>query len=122
MDLTQALYETLLQTLYASGAMLLIALIVLLVYSRSPGSKKREIKNTENDKNEAYLGGEEHPYDQESMGSTNFFWSIVNQSLRNVYDKIVDRFHTYSIDSWLLYMSAWLAFLVILLIILVGIL
>jgi len=118
MDLTQTLY----QTLYASSAMLLIALIVLLIYSRSPGSKKRGVKDDKNDKNEAYLGGEEHPYDQESVGSANFFWSIVNQSLRNVYEKIVDRFHTYSIDSWLLYMSAWLAFLIILLIILVGIL
>jgi len=115
MDLTLTLY----QTLYASGAMLLIASIVLLIYSRSPGSKKRQ---DEGDKYEAYVGGEGHPYDQESVGSANFFWSIVNQSMKNVYEKIIDRFHTYAIDSWLLYMSVWLAFLVILLIILVGIL
>lgn len=99
--------------------MLLVALMVVLIYSRSPGSKKLQ---DEGDKNEAYFGGEEHPYDQMSVGSTNFFWSLVNQSLKNVYDKIVKRFHTYSIDSWLLYMSVWLAFLIILLIILVGIL
>lgn len=99
--------------------MMLIALIMLLLYSRSPGSKRRPESG---DKNEAYLGGEEHPYDQESIGSANLFWSIVNQSMKNVYRKIVDRFNTYSIDSWLLYMSVWLAFLIILLIILVGVL
>jgi len=99
--------------------MLILALIVLLVYFVSPGSKKQQ---EESDKNEAYLGGEGHPYDEESVGPTNFFWSIVNQSLKNVYKKTIDRFHTYSDDSWLLYMSVWLAFLIILLIILVGIL
>lgn len=115
MDLTLTLY----QTLVASSAMLLVALIVLLIYSRSPGSKPRPEVG---DKNETYLGGEEHPYDQESIGSANLFWSIVNQSLKNVYKKIVGRFHTYSIDGWLFYMSMWLAFLIILLVILVGIL
>lgn len=98
--------------------MFLVALLVMLIYLRSPGSKERQ---DEGDKKEAYLGGEETPYDQEPVGSTNFFWSVVNQSLKNVYGKAVDRFHTYSIDSWLLYMSVWLAFLIILLIVLVGI-
>jgi hypothetical protein len=113
MDLTQTLY----QTLYASAAMMLVALIVMLIYFRSPGSRKRQ---DEGDKNEAYLGGEQDPYDQEPVGSSNFFWSVVNQSLKGVYEKIV-KFYTYSIDSWLLYMSVWLAFLIILLIVLVGI-
>jgi hypothetical protein len=115
MDITQTLY----QTLIASAAMMLIALIMFLIYFRSPGSKPHPETG---DKNEMYLGGEEHPYDQETVGSANLFWSIVNQSMKNVYRKIVDRFNTYSVDSWLLYMSAWLAFLIILLIILVGVL
>ncbi len=114
-----SLDQTLYQTLYASAGMFVVALIVLLFYSRSPGSKE---KRSEGDKTQAYLGGEEHPYDQESIGSTNFFWSVINQSLRNLFDKVVDRFHTYSIDTWLFYMSIWLVFLVILLIVLVTVL
>lgn len=114
------LISTLYQTLYASAAMLLLALIVMLVYSASPGSKRKQ--EAESDKTDAYLGGEEHPYDEESVGPTSFFWSVVNQSLKNVYTKAVDRFHTYSVDSWLFYMSVWLGFLIILLIILVALL
>lgn len=115
MDITPTLY----QALIASAAMILTALIVLLIYSKSPGSKPA---SESGDKKETYLGGEEHPYDQESMGSAEFFWSVVNQSMKSVYSKIVDKFHTYSLDSWLLYMSAWLAFLIILLVMLVGVL
>jgi hypothetical protein len=115
MDLTSTLY----QTLYASAAMFIVALIVLIMYSRSSGSKSR---TEEGDKNETYLGGEEHPYDQQTISSTDLFWSVANQSLKNVYKKIVNRFQTYSIDSWLFFMGMWLAFLIVLLIILVGIL
>lgn len=107
------------QTLIASAAMLLIALVVLLIYERSPGSKSRQPVG---DGNEPYLGGEKQPYTEESVNSGNLFLSIVNQSLKNVYKKAVDKFDTYSVDQWLLYMSVWLAFLIILLVILVVVL
>ena len=113
------LASTLFQTLVASAAMFIIALIVLLIYVESPGVKSDQPVG---DKNEPYLGGEKQPYDEESIDSGNFFLSIVNQSLKNVYRTVVDRFNTYSIDGWMFYMSMWLAFLVILLIILVVVL
>ena len=110
---------TLLQTLAASGAMLLVALAVLLIYIRAPRAKSTQ---PDGDKNEPYMGGEKQPFDEESIDSGNLFWSITNQSLKNLYKKVVDKFNTYSIDEWLLYMGAWLAFLIILLIIVVVVL
>jgi hypothetical protein len=115
MDLT----STLLQTLMATGAMLIVALVVLLIYTRAPRHKSAE---SDGDRNEPYLGGEKEPYDEQSFSSGNLFWSIINQSLKNVFKKVVDRFYTYSIDEWMVYMSVWLAFLIILLIILVVVL
>jgi hypothetical protein len=115
MDLTLTLY----QTLIASSAMLIIALVVLLIYTKSPSVKSDK---PEGDKNEPYLGGEKQPYDEESIDSGNLFWSIINQSLRKVYQTVVNRFHTYSIEGWLSYMSVWLAFLIILLVVMVVVL
>lgn len=113
------LESPLIQTLIASAAMLIIALIVLLIYERSPGAKSDK---SVGDKNEPYLGGEKRPFVDEPVSSGNLFWSIINQSLKNVYKKAIDRFNTYSIDQWMLYMSVWLGFLIILLIIVVAVL
>jgi hypothetical protein len=110
---------TLFQTLVASAAMLGVALAVLLIYIRASGAKPNQPAG---DKNEPYVGGEQQPFDEESIGSGNLFWSIINQSLKTLYRRIVDRFNTYEIDAWLVYMSAWLAFLIILLIIVVVVL
>lgn len=113
------LESTLFQTLVASAAMFIIALIVLIIYSKSPGVKSDQPAG---DKNEPYLGGEKQPYDEESVNPVNLFLSIVNQSLENVYRIVVDRFNTYWIDGWMFYMSMWLAFLVVLLVIAVVVL
>jgi hypothetical protein len=110
---------TLVETSIASLAMLIIALAVYLIYLGSPGSKQSK---PEGDKNEPYLGGEEQPYDKESIGSGKLFSSVANQSLRKVYGAIIDRFDTYSIHEWLAYMAVWFGFLVVLLIIMVVVL
>ncbi len=115
MDLTPTLF----QTLSVSGAMFIIALVILLIYIKSPSTKSSQ---PEGDRNEPYLGGEKQPFNEESIDPGNLFWSTVNQSLRNVYKTVVNRFNTYSIDEWLFYMSMWLAFLIVLLIILVVVL
>lgn len=115
MDFTSTLTETSI----ASLAMVIIALTIYLIYLHSPGSKQSK---PEGDKNEPYLGGEEQPYDKESIGSGKLFSSIANQSLRRVYKNIIDRFNTYSIHEWLAYMAVWFGFLVVLLIIMVVVL
>jgi hypothetical protein len=110
---------TLFQTLAASASMLLVALAEFLNYIRAPRAKSTQ---PDGDKNEPNMGGEKQPFDEESIDSGNLFWSITNQSLKNLYKKVVDKFNTYSIDEWLLHMGAWLAFLIILLIIVVAVL
>ena len=111
--------STLFQTLAASAAMFGVALAVLLIYIKAPRAKSTQPVG---DKNEPYMGGEKQPFNEESIDSGNLFWLIINQSLKNLYQKVVFRFHTYSINEWLLYMSVWLAFLIILLIIMVAVL
>ena len=68
------------------------------------------------------MGGEKEPFNEESIDSGNLFLSIVNQSLKTVYVKIIDKLYTYSMGDWLLDMSIWFAFLVVFLLIMVVVL
>jgi hypothetical protein len=91
----------------------------MLIFTKSPNPKSNQPIG---DRNEPYLGGEKQPFNEESINPGNLFLSIVNQSLKKAYQKIVNRYSTFSVNEWMFNMSIWLAFLIILLIMVVIVL
>jgi hypothetical protein len=94
-------------SIYMFTGFALLALIFLVVRSR-----KRRVSTL-------YLSGEPEEVVREPFpGPAHFYWGFMKRFARRLYDYLLNRMHTGSLQDWVDYMFSWYGLLVLISIIL----
>ena len=99
--------DPIVQALVLSGAMLLVASAVMLLYS----ALKPKSEPTGSD---MYLGGEhESVLGRPIPSAASLYWAIIKRSLAEAYRILVEYVHSGRLSDWVKYMSSWYGFLIL---------